>query len=143
MKYTAIRIAGLVGAALLTACAGLPGVDAEPAPPVSANSAVVALVDDARSAVGAGKPDAAGAALERALRIEPRNAALWQELARLRLSQGQYQQAESLAARSNSYAGTDRRLRALNWRLIGDARNQLGDVRGAEQAYARADEFER
>lgn len=141
MIRTVTRPAGLFSALLLAACAGLPGI--APEPPVSANSAVVALVDNARNAVSDGRLEVAGAALERALRIEPRNAALWQELARLRLSQGQYQQAESLAARSNSYAGKDRRLRALNWRLIGDARNQLGDVGGAEQAYVRADEFER
>ena len=52
---------------------------------------------------------AAAASIERALRIEPRNPRLWQELARVRLKQGQYAQAENVAARSNSWAGDDAR----------------------------------
>ena len=41
-------------------------------------------------------------ALERALRIEPRNPSLWHELAGVRLLEGHYEQADSLAQRSNS-----------------------------------------
>jgi hypothetical protein len=43
-------------------------------------------------------------------------------LARVRLKQGQYAQAKSVAARSNSWAGSDNALRAENWRLIAEAR---------------------
>lgn len=111
--------------------------------PVTDNVAVASLVDHARLDVAAGRYDTANANLERALRIEPRNAALWRELARLRLQQGQYQQAENLAARSNAYAGTNKVLRAANWRLIGDARSQQGDVAGAQAAFRKADEVER
>jgi predicted Zn-dependent protease len=56
------------------------------------------------------------------LRIEPRNPRLWQELARVRLQQGDYAQAQNLAARSNSYAGSDGALRAENARIIEQAR---------------------
>lgn len=132
------RFAVLVTAtALLAGCAGLYA----PAPesrPVSDNSAVVALMDNARADAAAGKPDGAVASLERALRIEPRNPRLWQELARLRLQQGQYQQAEGLAARSNAWAGSDKVLRAENWRLIGEARLKRGDRQGAQAAFDTA-----
>ena len=64
----------------------------------------------------------AAASLERALRIEPRNPRLWHELAVIRLRQADYGQAESLAARSNTYAGADAELRAANQKVISDAR---------------------
>lgn len=127
----------LVTATLLAGCAGM----LPPAPearPVSDNNAVVALMDSARADIASGKLDAAVAPLERALRIEPRNPVLWQELARLRLQQGQYQQAEGLAARSNGWAGNDKVLRAENWRLIGEARLKRGDHQGAQAAFDKA-----
>jgi tetratricopeptide (TPR) repeat protein len=125
------RYAALILAApmWLAGCAGL----LPPAPearPVSENTAVVALMDAARADIAGGRLDAAVAPLERALRIEPRNPFLWQELARLRLQQGQYQQAEGLAARSNGWAE--------NWRLIGQARLKRGDHQGAQAAFDKA-----
>ena len=112
-----------------------------PAPevqPVSDNNAVVALLDSAHADIDGGKPDAAVASLERALRIEPRNPVLWQELAKVRLQQGQYQQAEGMATRSNSWAGNNRILRADNWRIIGEARLKRGDHQGAQAAFDKA-----
>ncbi|BCR05901.1 hypothetical protein DESUT3_29700 [Desulfuromonas versatilis] len=110
-----------------------------PPEPASRNTAVVALLQKSQGQASAGQWDAAGASLERALRIEPRNPALWQELARVRLGQGDYRQAENLAAKSNALAGGDRRLRAENWRIIGEARKQRGDAAGAKEAFARAE----
>ena len=124
-------------AALLGGCAGLLPSTAE-APPASDNNAVVALMDSARTDTASGKLDAAAASLERALRIEPRNPVLWQELARLRLQQGQYQQAEGFAARSNAWAGTNKAMLAENWRLIGEARLKRGDQPGAQAAFDKA-----
>jgi tetratricopeptide (TPR) repeat protein len=117
---------------------------AEPAPKplVSDNKAVIALLDRARLDNEAGQRDAAGASLERALRIEPRNAWLWHELAQLRLAQGQYAQAISLSQKSISFAGRERRLNALNWRVIGNARVAQGNPSGAEQALKLAAELE-
>lgn len=134
----ALARAGLLAAFLLLAgCSALQ----PPAPPAptSRNSAVLALLDQAQAQAAAGQAPAAGASLERALRIEPRNPALWSELARLRLGQGQYRQAQNLAAKSNALAGGDRYLRAENWRIIGQAREKLGDARGAQAAFARAE----
>jgi predicted Zn-dependent protease len=117
-------------------------VEPAPKPAVSASQAVVSLVDRARIDASAGQREAAGASLERALRIEPRNPWLWHELAQLRLSQGQYVQAISLSQKSMSFSGQDRSLRALNWRVIGNARVAQGDVSGAEQALKLATDFE-
>ena len=111
-----------------------------PAPAaISANLAVASLVDSAHADVAAGRLTHAAASLERALRIEPRNPRLWQELARVRLMQGDYAQAESMAARSNSWAGDDVRLRAENWRLIAQAREARGDAEGARAALELAE----
>ena len=79
-------------------------------------------MENARADAAAGRLPNAAAALERALRIEPRNPRLWQELARVRLKQGEFEQAESMAARSNSWAGNDSALRAENARIIEEAR---------------------
>ncbi len=114
-----------------------------PPPPVSGNRAVVALLERARQEAGSGRRESAGASLERALRIEPRNAWLWHELARLRLSQGQYAQAVSLAQKSNSLAVRERTLQALNWHLIADARIAQGNPAGAAQARQLAEELQR
>jgi predicted Zn-dependent protease len=117
-------------------------VEPLPKPVMSGNPAVIALLDRAQIDSAAGKREAAGASLERGLRIEPRNAWLWQELAQLRLTQGQYVQAISLAQKSISFAGRERRLLALDWRVIGNSRVAQGDSAGAEQAFKRAAEFE-
>ena len=115
----------------------------EPKPVMSGNQAVIALLDRARLDTEAGQREAAGASLERALRIEPRNGWLWNELAQLRIAQGKYAQAVMLAHKSMSFARSEPRLQALNWRLIGNARVAQGDSPGAEQAFGRAAELER
>ena len=111
----------------------------EPPPPPAVstqkeNVAIAGLMESARSASASGDLAGAAASLERALRIEPRNPRLWHELARVRLKQGQFAQAESVAARSNSWAGDDRGLRSENWRLIAESRRARGDAEGAKAA---------
>jgi predicted Zn-dependent protease len=137
------KIYGLLTVSLLLAgCAGLRSSDEVP-PPVSDKGAVVALVDSAKTDAASGKVDTAGASLERALRIEPHNPALWHELAKLRLQQRQLDQAASLAAKSNALAGGNKSLRAGNWRIIGEARAQKGDDQGAQNAFNKAAELEK
>jgi len=134
-------------AAVIAGCATVvqpPGPFPEPAPlPEPAarteNLAIAGLMDGARADAAAGRLANAAASLERALRIEPRNPRLWQELARVRLKQGDYAQAESTAARSNSWAGGDNQLRAENWRLIAQARDARGDAEGAKAALEAAE----
>src|SRR3954469_6926960 len=116
--------------ALLSGCAAQQPAPVEspptaPPPPAAAKSeniAIAGLMDSARSDASAGRLGSAAATLERAPRIEPRNPRLWHELAKVRLRQADYSQAESLAARSNTYAGDDRDLRAANQKIISDAR---------------------
>ena len=96
------------------------------------------LLDSADKYVKSNQLDKAGAALERALRIEPRNAGIWHDLAQIRLHQGEYQQAESLASKSNNLATGNRSLQARNWKLIAVARKSTGNSAGAEEAEAQA-----
>lgn len=134
-----IRVASfLLLMLLLASCAAL-----RPTPVMSENPAVLGLLEQARVDSAGNKLQSAVAGIERALRIEPRNPWLWQELAKLHLAQGDHTQAESLAARSNSWAGSDAALRAANWRLIAAARDARGDTDGAQAANARAAELER
>jgi Tfp pilus assembly protein PilF len=143
-----VRFAFLV-VLLLAACTSTqqPAPTEEPAkppvlapapPPHKENVAIAGLMDSARADYAAGNLPSAAASLERALRIEPRNPRLWHELARVRLKQGQYAQAESVAARSNSWAGDDKGLRAENWRLIAEGRRARGDTEGAQAALEQA-----
>lgn len=125
----------------LAGCATMGPVAPEPVEPVvSDNAAVVALLDTAGSQFACGELGAAGSSLERALRIEPRNPCLWQELARVRLNQGLYREAENLAAKSNTLVAGNRKLVRENWRIIGQARTRLGDYQGAQMAFEKADE---
>jgi predicted Zn-dependent protease len=100
-------------------------------------------MESARADAAAGKLSTAAASIERALRIEPRNPRLWQELARVRLQQAQFVQAEQMAARSNSYSGSDNAVRAENWRLIAQAREARGDADGARAARDSAEKLAR
>jgi Tfp pilus assembly protein PilF len=84
-----------------------------------ATSSLLAKVDVQE---GAQNWERAAALLERALRIEPRNAQLWHRLAQVRLQQGQYHLAESLARKSNALARDDIQLQEKNTRLLKQAR---------------------
>lgn len=101
------------------------------------NSAVIALLSAAQSQQQAGNFEQAAAALERALRLEPRDAMLWHRLAQVRLSQGQWGSAIELAAKSNSLAGGKRDLQTSNWLVIAEAKERQGDREGAQAARAR------
>jgi len=144
MKYAVILVALLAGCAAVSPVpAPTPTPTPTPAPatgsvPGAPSVAIAGLMESARADAGAGRYAKAAASLERALRIEPRNPRLWHELARVRLKQGEYQQAESIAARSNSWAAGDSALRAENWRLIAEARAARGDEAGARSALERS-----
>jgi hypothetical protein len=98
-----------------------PPVSATPAPPAqpTATGSLVALAD--RQAA-AGDYASAAAQLERALRIRPQDPLLWQKLAWLRLQNGDFDQAATLASRSDSLAGNNAAVRAQNRRIVELAR---------------------
>jgi len=102
------------------------------------SAAVFDLMQTAEQQKNAGDMTGAAATMERALRIEPRNAHLWNRLAQLRLTQRQYAQAEDLASKSNALAAADRDLRRDNWLLIAKARRGSGNLSGASLAENRA-----
>lgn len=71
-----------------------------------------------------GRLDLAAATLERGLRVAPKDAMLWSQLAEVQLQQQHYQQARSLAAKSNSLAGTNTTLVKKNHWIIEEARKR-------------------
>ncbi|MEJ2360349.1 MAG: tetratricopeptide repeat protein [Gammaproteobacteria bacterium] len=108
-------------------------------PSAKTSPAVVDLLNKAREATQHGQLQRAEVLLERTVRIEPRNPSLWNYLAKLRLHQGRFHQAMGLAAKSNALAGSDKKLKADNWRIIAHARYQQGDMAGAREAQRKAD----
>src|SRR5690349_25139362 len=112
----ALALAALAGGCA-TAPAPGPGPTPFPAPPARfENPAIASLMDTARADSEAGRLANAAASIERALRLDPRNPRLWQALSRVRFKDGEYAQAASTAARSNSWAGSGRDLPAVDWR---------------------------
>lgn len=100
------------------AVASLCSVAAERRAPSQSNSASTTLIETASRQYENGQWDQAAATLERALHIQPNNPATLHYLGVLRLQQGQYQQAETLAARSNMRVGSNVELRNRNFQLI-------------------------
>ena len=123
-----------------------PGYEAAPGTTtvVTANTqapAVIALLKQAERQANDGDLESAAASLERAIRIDPRNAVLWHHLATVRLSQGEPMQAEQLASKSNSLAPGNYAQQSRNWLLIAQARRQLNNAAGAAAAERRAREL--
>jgi tetratricopeptide (TPR) repeat protein len=94
---------------------------AAPAP-----SASSALLDQSRAARAAGNYAAAAVALDRALRIAPNDPALWLEYGELRMAEGDYRQAATLARKSVSLAGENRAVRNAASDLIAGAERAQG-----------------
>jgi hypothetical protein len=117
-----------------------PTVPAPVQPPVDRPQppAVVALLDTAEQQANDGDLEAAAASLERAIRIDPRNPALWYHLATVRLSQGEARAAEQLAVKSNSLSTGNNAQQVRNWNLIARARRAQNDTDGAREAEQKA-----
>ena len=146
---------------LLTACAGAPppprdtsyptgpDVDAEVRKPAQEqsngvqvyplqNPAVKSLLAEAREAEAAGDFDRAAVALERALRIQPRDPELLQQMAEVQLQKKDYEQALSFAIRSYDSGSRVGEICSRNWHTISVARENTGDRSGATEAKQRA-----
>jgi tetratricopeptide (TPR) repeat protein len=156
--------AGVVlGALALAACASagpvLPGTPAGPEAPGSAagssqppvpqpnaapgrqfhlGPAANALVAQAHAQAGAGEYAAAGATLERALRIEPDNPLLWVELGRVQMGEGNPGQADGMGRKAIALATGDPSAQASAWRLIADSLHARGRTAEAMEAEQRA-----
>lgn len=90
------------------------------------SAAVAALLDSVDRELAAERPQQALALLERALRIEPVNPALWHYLGLANLALGNHAQAEAMAAKSHSLAGGSRTLTARNAELTATALRAQG-----------------
>ncbi|MDD5275274.1 MAG: hypothetical protein PHR16_04245 [Methylovulum sp.] len=102
---------------------------------------VGALVLAANKTAGQGDINSATTTIERAIRIEPRNATLFYKLALLRLKQSKPRLAEDLAKKSALLASGDKQLKKHSWLLIARARDMQNNPEGAKEARAKADQF--
>lgn len=113
-------------------------------PPVSTasfSSPILALATEADQNFQSGQYDAAAVKIERALRIDPRNAALTYKLASVRLKQEQPRLAEELAKKAALLAGTDRDIKKRSWLLIAESKRLQKDAEGVEKALQKAMQF--
>ena len=120
-----------------------PPIQAKPLPPSNFAApklppAAETLAAQAEQQRQSGDYAGAAASLERSLRIAPREAYLWNRLARVRMEQGQASQAGNLASRSNDLAGDKGDIKKDNWRIIAESKRRAGDVAGASEAEQRA-----
>jgi len=106
------------------------------------DATITALVSRANEQAAGGQYQAAAGSIERAIRIAPDDAELWYDLARIRLRQGELDEAEELAVKSRSMAASQPALQARNWRLVALVRQQRSDPDGAEQALETARKLE-
>ncbi len=103
--------------------------------------AVGALVLAANKDSQKGSYDTATTTLERAIRIEPRNAALYYKLAVIKLGQSKPGLAEDLAKKALSIVGKDNQLKKHCWLLIAKARDQQNNAEGAKIALDKAEKL--
>jgi tetratricopeptide (TPR) repeat protein len=106
----------------------------EPVQAPEEGKAAGALLASARQNVMEGQFSKAEMILERALRVEPRNARLWHEMAQVKYGQKDYGQAVQFCIKSNSLAGKDNGLIQQNWLLMEKAYVELGEPEKAEEA---------
>jgi len=107
----------------------------------SLSPAVGALVLAANQNTTSGNLEAASATIERAIRIEPRNANLFYKLALIRLKQSKPRLAEDLAKKSALLAANDMTLKKHSWLLIAHARELQKNFKGAKEARTKADQL--
>ena len=108
---------------------------------VIGNPAVIDLWNQAEAARNSNDLDTAELLLERALRIEPNDAVMWSRLAEVHLTQQNANQAENLAAKSNTMNIDNPILNYRNWVIISEARKLKGDDIGAQEALYTANSF--
>jgi len=103
--------------------------------------AVSALASSANQNSHSGNIESATTTIERAIRIEPRNATLYYKLALLRLKQSKPHLAEDLAKKAALLASNDTQLKKHSWLLVARAREMQGDLKGGKEARAKANRF--
>ena len=102
------------------------------------NPAVTELLADASTAESNGRYEQASMLLERALRIQPRNPEILQNMAEVQLQVRDYEQALNFAVRSYDLGPRVGEICSRNWRTIAVSREHLGDHGGSVEAEKRA-----
>ncbi len=92
------------------------------------------LHTQANAALASGHAGQAEMLLERALRLEPRNALYWHLLAQSKYAQGDFGQAVQFCRKSESLAGNNTQLKEYNKSLLQKANKKLGDASQAEKS---------
>ena len=117
-KSSCLHIILIIVAVIIAGCSsrGSPQQSANsstsgPAEPLLAQAETLQQHGDINSAI---------AQVERALRIEPRNAHAWHQLATLHLAAGELNKAEQFARRSNQFAAGNRQLIDANQKVLDD-----------------------
>lgn len=103
--------------------------------------AVQGLLATATDHLRAGKLEEAASSLERAQRLAPQSATVYQRLAEVRLQQGRTIEAEQLARKGLSYAQGNAQQAAL-WHLVAQAAERQGKQDAANQAKNKAMQLE-
>ncbi len=154
-KLFIIRILLLVFAGSLIACqapkdksTGWTSASGEVRPGPKTGKAVLALLSKARQASKKGALSTAESQIERALRIEPRNPALWLYMAKLRLYAAKSKEAINLAKKAlalssipNKGAANQANYRSLQadcWRVMAHAHQKMGNLKQAKKAQNKA-----
>jgi len=101
---------------------------------VSSSPAVKSLIRQAKLDMAVKRNAAAISKLERALRIESRNPAIWHQLAKANYNDGKDATAISMAKKSNIYTAENSPLEKLNWQLIKLASKRSGNIRSLKAA---------
>lgn len=139
------KLAALAAPLLLAGCGALP----EPGPverpvedvPVTdaeyrrqiMRPATDSLLVQSREQAADGRPDLAAATLERALRIDPEEPALWLELGKLAYERGDWADAEQYARRARSLAAGAPSVESRATALLADALDRQGRIAEAER----------
>ena len=103
--------------------------------------AVNALVLSANQSNQSGSVESAMTTIERAIRIEPRNATLYYKLAVLKLKSLKFREAEDLAKKAALLGVNDVAIKKHSWLLIAKSRELQGNVEGANEARVKANGF--
>ena len=123
MRIETLSGLGLVSVTLVILASCTTTATRQERQPISDQAAVVNWVDSARYLRERKQFDQAAVKLERALRVEPGNASLWHELARVHLDQGNFDQAIQFANKSNALT-RDNDLKTSNRRLVNTAQSR-------------------
>ncbi len=105
---------------------------------VPSSSAVRSLLDSARSAGDAGDWERAQATLERALKLAPRDAAAWLQMAEVHFRRGAIDQSHEFAQRALVLAGPAGADDPGIWSLMADVEMARGNLDAAAEARRRA-----